>query len=157
MSRARLLFGAFAALLAIGCAAGPQVVIPTTPSPRADRPAYTLGEKWIRADGFYELVKITDDTYTFSTPDGREIELSKDLVILRVGRRYRVPTWEFGPAPPLPWPLEVGKRGSTRGRWQRLEALYHPAGLQRDYAAGTARYVLPRFEYTLRIEDATLT
>ena len=36
------------------------------PPPRAERPTYTLGEKWIRDDGVYELIRIEDDRYILS-------------------------------------------------------------------------------------------
>ena len=40
--------------------------------PRADLPTYALGEKWIRSDGLYELVRVEDGLYVFTSGQGRE-------------------------------------------------------------------------------------
>src|SRR5262245_43095835 len=84
----------------------PQVVVPATPPPRAERPVYQLGERWIRTDGVYELVRIHEDRYVFRSGRDREVELSKDLVPL--GWSPEAPDW-MSPPPPLVWPLEVGQ------------------------------------------------
>ena len=60
----------------LGCATSPDSV---NPPPRAERPTYALGEKWIRNDGVYELVRIEDDRYIFSAGRDREIHLTRDL------------------------------------------------------------------------------
>jgi hypothetical protein len=39
--------------------------------PRAERPAYTLGDKWIRNDGVYDMIRIEKDLYIFSSKRGR--------------------------------------------------------------------------------------
>ena len=54
------------------------------PAPRAERPTYTLGEKWIRDDGVYELIRIENDRYIFSAGPDQEIHLSKDLGVARI-------------------------------------------------------------------------
>ncbi len=60
----------------LGCATSPDSA---SPPPRAERPTYALGEKWIRNDGVYELVRIEDDRYIFSAGRDREIHLTRDL------------------------------------------------------------------------------
>ena len=47
-------------------------------APRAERPTYTIGEKWIRSDGAYELIRIDNDRYIFSAGPDREIHLTKE-------------------------------------------------------------------------------
>ena len=59
---------------------------PAQPKPRAERPTYTLGEKWIRSDGLYELIRVEKDRYVFSARPKWEIHLSKDLGIARIQR-----------------------------------------------------------------------
>jgi hypothetical protein len=70
--------------------------------PRAERPTYTLAEKWIRDDGAYALVRIEDDRYVFAAGPEREIHLTKDLAIAKVRRAQE--TFEWAPPPPLAWP-----------------------------------------------------
>ena len=48
--------------------------------PRAERPTYALGEKWIRTDGVYELIRIENDLYVFAASSDRQIHLTKDLM-----------------------------------------------------------------------------
>lgn len=103
-----------AALLLAGCAAGPEIVVPATPPPRADRPIYELGEKWIRSDGVYDLIQVGEHRYVFAGERGRVIHLSPDLADMVWGET-RSTDWEFEPAPKLLWPLEVGQRGTTEG------------------------------------------
>jgi len=77
--------------------------------PRAERPTYTLGEKWVRNDGLYELIRIEKDVYVFSTRPRWEIHLTKDLGIARAQRGDSV--LDFNPPIEMKWPLEVGKSG----------------------------------------------
>jgi hypothetical protein len=85
-------------------------------SPRAERPTYTLGDKWIRDDGVYDLIRIEKDRYIFASAAGREIYLTKDLVVARV---QKGPLFmEFFPPPQYAWPLEVGKWGTSRLTWR---------------------------------------
>ena len=86
------------------------------PKPRAERPTYVLGEKWIRNDGLYELIRIEKDQYIFSARPHWEIHLSKDLGIQRVQRGDN--RFEFAHPLDLKWPLEVGKSGSHNTTWQ---------------------------------------
>ena len=88
----------------MGCATSPD---PANPPPRAERPTYALGEKWIRNDGVYELIRIEGDRYIFSAGPDREIHLTRDLFPATVVKGARSLT--FSPPPRLPWPLEVGK------------------------------------------------
>src|SRR3990170_963799 len=70
----------FILLLLLLCPAA----VPAQPKPRAERPTYTLGEKWIRSDGLYELIRVEKDRYVFSARPKWEVHLSKDLGIARV-------------------------------------------------------------------------
>jgi len=111
----------------MGCATSPDLA---NPPPPAERPTYALGEKWIRNDGVYELIRIEDDRYIFSASRDREIHLTRDLFPATVVKGTRDLT--FSPPPQLPWPLEVGKvetgpgnvPGNIRGVWftSRVEA-----------------------------------
>ncbi len=83
--------------------------------PRAELPVYTLGEKWLRSDGDYDLIRIEKDVYIFSAGNGREIHLTRDLAPRRVKRAQQVV--EFDPPPKFVWPLEVGKWGASEGTW----------------------------------------
>jgi uncharacterized caspase-like protein len=94
----------------LGCATS---LDPAKPPPRAERPTYSLGEKWIRNDGVYELIRIEDDRYIFSAGRDREIHLTRDLFPATVVKGVR--TLVFSPPPPLPWPLEVGKVNTGSG------------------------------------------
>jgi len=83
--------------------------------PRADLPTYALGEKWIRSDGLYELVRVEDGLYVFTSGQGREVRLTKSLGPARLVRGQN--TMEFAPPFELKWPLKVGERTATRGTW----------------------------------------
>jgi uncharacterized caspase-like protein len=85
--------------------------------PRAERPVYQVGDKWIRTDGIYVLVRIEKDIYVFSAGGGKEFHLSKDLGITKIILDGR-PELDLEPATRLSWPLEVGKWGVTRGLWR---------------------------------------
>jgi hypothetical protein len=84
--------------------------------PRAERPTYTLGERWIRSDGVYELIRIEDGRYIFAAGVDRQIHLTQDLMVAKVQKGQWV--MEFMPPPKLPWPLEVGKWGTSSGSWR---------------------------------------
>jgi hypothetical protein len=84
--------------------------------PRAERPSYALGERWIRQDGVYELIRIERDLYIFSAGAGGEVHLTRDLTVAKVQRGERVA--EFDPPPRFTWPLEVGKWGISSGAWR---------------------------------------
>ncbi len=94
----------------------PSHVTSTEPKPRAERPTYQVGEKWIRTDGVYELIRIEKDLYIFAQGPYYQVRLTKDLAVANVQRGEYV--MEFDPPPRLTWPLEVGKRGVSSGLWR---------------------------------------
>jgi len=85
--------------------------------PRAERPAYNVGDKWIRTDGIYVLVRIDKDIYVFSAGSGKEFHLSRNLGLSKIIVDGRTEL-DLDPPPHLTWPLEVGKWGTTRGLWR---------------------------------------
>lgn len=85
-------------------------------TPRAERPTYNIGDKWVLQVGVYDLIRIENDLYIFAAEGGREIHLSKDLSLAKV-RRPDGAAIEFEPPPRVTWPLEVGKSGYSIGRW----------------------------------------
>jgi hypothetical protein len=88
-------------------------------APRADRPTYTVGDKWIRSDGAYDLIRIESGRYVFAADGGREVHLTRDLGVAKVVRGGQV-LLELEPPPGLAWPLEVGQSGVT---WLTLKSL----------------------------------
>jgi hypothetical protein len=92
-------------------------------NPRAERPTYTLGERWIRSDGVYDLIRIEDGRYIFAADVDRQLHLTLDLMVAKVQKGRWV--MEFTPPPKLTWPLEVGKWGTSSGIWRFP---YEPAG-----------------------------
>jgi len=107
MTRACCTLSLLAALALVTSAAEAQ-------KPRAERPTYSLGDKWIRSDGVYDLIRIEKDLYVFAADGGREVHLTKELAVARTLRGGQVET-EFSPPPRLTWPLEVGKWGVSTG------------------------------------------
>src|SRR5260370_1789047 len=124
-----------AGLALVGCAsasaitggAGPPPVAAS--GPQAERPIYTLGDRWIRSDGVFELIRVQDDAYVFASDGGTEIHLTKTLGLAKVVSGHN-PVWGFEPAPQLAWPLAVGKRGSSRGTLMPYAGRTIPADLQ---------------------------
>ena len=112
--------------IASGCASVPAEHAPPSAAarpagqqgagPRAERPTYTIGEKWIRSDGDFELVRMEKGRYIFLSSDGREIELTPDLSITKVSRG-KDQYLQIDDPPPLAWPLEVGKSGRGQATW----------------------------------------
>ena len=89
-------------------------------TPRAERPTYAIGDKWIRPGGVFELIRIENDIYIFSNEGRWEHHLTKDLGLVKsVGPQGLL---EFHPSLPLEWPLEVGKKGSRQIEWQTLQS-----------------------------------
>ncbi|MBI4489051.1 MAG: caspase family protein [Deltaproteobacteria bacterium] len=84
-------------------------------TPRAERPTYTVGDKWILGGGVYDLIRIENDLYIFAAEGGWEIHLTKDLTVAKVQRGMSA--YDFVPPPRLAWPLEVGKSGSGLSFW----------------------------------------
>src|SRR4029077_4468031 len=56
------------ALLALALLGGTATAWAQTP--RAERPSYTVGEKWIRSDGAYDLIRIDNGRYVFAAGGG---------------------------------------------------------------------------------------
>ena len=83
---------------------------------RAERPTYALGDKWIRNDGVYDLIRIEKDLYIFASAGGGEIRLTKDLAVARAQNAHGF--HEFVPPPQYTWPLEVGKWGISTLTWR---------------------------------------
>ena len=102
------------ALALAACATPREQTAPGTQPPRAERPTYQLGEKWILNDGVYELIRIEKDRYIFSAGPGQEIHLTKDLAIARVQKGQQV-IMAFDPPVALSWPLKVGNSGMGEG------------------------------------------
>jgi hypothetical protein len=88
-------------------------------APRADRPTYAVGDKWIRSDGAYDLIRVESGRYVFAADGGREIHLTRDLGVAKVVRSGQT-VLELEPPPGLAWPLEVGQSGVT---WLTLKSL----------------------------------
>jgi uncharacterized caspase-like protein len=129
------------------------------PKPRAERPTYALGEKWIRNDGLFELIRIEKDLYVFSARPKWEIVLSKDLGIARVQHGDSV--IEFAHPLDLKWPLEVGKSGShntswqtpsTSGRWPPIAVTWKVASYE-DVQVFAGTFKAFRIEMTLTRQD----
>jgi hypothetical protein len=89
----------------------------------AERPIYTLGERWIRSDGVYDLIRIKNGQYVLAADVDRQLHVTQDLVVAKVQKGQWV--MEFDPAPKLTWPLEVGKWGTSSGLWRTPS---HPGG-----------------------------
>ena len=91
--------------------------LPTgTPKPRAERPTYSVGERWIRNDGVYDLIRIEPDLYVFSARPNVQVHLTRNLGLARVEKGQYFS--EFSPPLEPTWPLEVGKFGSHTSRWR---------------------------------------
>jgi hypothetical protein len=82
-------------------------------TPRAERPTYAVGDKWVRSDGVYDLVRIENDLYVFAAEGGREIHMTRDLAIAKT-MRNGVVEWDVSEPPRFSWPLEVGKWARSR-------------------------------------------
>jgi len=96
-----LLLVAFAVLIAPSPAVAQK--------PRAERPTYQLGDKWILNDGAYELIRVEKDRYVFAASPDRQIHLTKNLGLAKLQRGAEV--MEFTAPPEPTWPLEVGRGG----------------------------------------------
>src|SRR5690242_6668003 len=88
-------------------------------APKAERPTYAIGDKWIRSDGAYDLIRIENGRYVFAADGGREVHLTRDLGIVKVVRAGQT-LLEMDPPASLNWPLEVGQWGVS---WLTLKSL----------------------------------
>ena len=104
------------------CAA--EIVLAQKPS--AERPTYEVGMRWLLNDGAYDLIRISKDVYVFSAGPSRQIELTRDLGVYRIVKGGQV-DWQIDPAPPIKWPLEIGKFGSLFNAV--LHSKEYPSGL----------------------------
>ncbi len=86
---------------------------------RAERPSYSVGDKWIRSDGAYDLIRIENARYVFAADGGREVHLTRDLGVAKVVRGGQT-LLEMEPPPSPTWPLEVGQWGVS---WLTLKTL----------------------------------
>jgi hypothetical protein len=107
--------GLVAALVALLTSAVAAVAAPD--KARVERPVYQVGDKWVRTDGAYELVRIDKDVYVFATGTGKEFHLTRDLAITRIVLDGRA-EFDVDSPPKLSWPLEVGKWGVGRAFWR---------------------------------------
>jgi hypothetical protein len=87
--------------------------------PKAERPTYAVGDKWIRSDGAYDLIRIDSGRYVFAADGGREVHLTRDLGIARIVRGGQI-VLELEPPVSPTWPLEVGQWGVS---WLTLKSL----------------------------------
>ncbi|HTG09674.1 MAG TPA: hypothetical protein VK746_02675, partial [Candidatus Eisenbacteria bacterium] len=88
-------------------------------APKAERPTYAVGDKWIRSDGAYDLIRVENGRYVFAADGGREVHLTRDLGVAKIVRAGQVLV-ELEPPPGLTWPLEVGQSGVS---WLTLKSL----------------------------------
>lgn len=84
--------------------------------PPAERPSYAIGDRWVRSDGVYELIRVEGDRYVFAASADAQVHLTRDLVIARVEKGLGL--FELDPPPALSWPLAVGKSGTSLGTWR---------------------------------------
>ncbi len=87
-------------------------------TPRAERPSYAVGDRWIRSDGAYDLIRIENARYVFAADGGREVHLTRDLGVAKIVRGGKT-LLELEPPPALTWPLEVGQWGVS---WLTLKS-----------------------------------
>jgi len=120
---------------------------------------YKLGERWIRDDGVYELVRIEDGNYIFARGPRDEIWLNRDLFVVKAG-----PTggeWRVTKPPSIDWPLAVGKKGSGTGH---LKPLYSSPGTANmswevkayeDVEVPAGKYKAFRMDFTFQVPRPT--
>jgi hypothetical protein len=94
--------------------------------PRAELPAYRVGDQWLLKDGVYDLLRVEKDRYIFAASASRQIHLTKNLAFVSL-LRDRVWEWDILPVPELSWPLEVGKWGVLHRATFRSRD--HPSGI----------------------------
>ena len=95
----------------------PVEAAPPSDKIRAERPVYQVGDKWVRTDGAYELVRINKDVYVFAAGAGNEFHLTKDLNIAKIVLAGRT-EFDVDSPPKFTWPLEVDKWGVGRAFWR---------------------------------------
>jgi len=83
--------------------------------PRLERPTWQVGDRWVRSDGAWDLVRIENDQYVFSSGPGAEMRFTKNLAPVKVQRGQR--GFTLDPPVDLQWPLKVGYVATTEVRW----------------------------------------
>ena len=83
--------------------------------PRPERPAWKVGDRWVRSDGVWDLVRIEDDQYVLSSGAGAEIRFTKNLALVKSVRGQR--GFTIDPPVDLQWPLKVGYVATQEVRW----------------------------------------
>jgi hypothetical protein len=123
------------ALLLSGCAASGARVArepssdPDATEPQAARPTYILGDRWIRNDGIWEIIRIEADRYVFSASTGEEFHLTRDLALAHYWQYGRAVV-QFTPAPRIDWPLAVGRQSTVTGKFTALHGDPYDADLR---------------------------
>src|SRR5687768_7703816 len=139
-----------------GVAAGARTASSTesTTGPPAERPTYILGDRWIRNDGIWEVIRIEPDRYIFSASTGAELHLTKDLALAGYWQHGRAAV-QFTPAPRIDWPLAVGRKGTVAGTFQAQQGDPYAADLDwvveayDDIAVPAGRFKAFRIAYTV--------
>ena len=83
--------------------------------PRVEPPTYSVGDRWLRSDGAWDLVRIERDRYVFSNGPRGEVHLTRSLAVARWQRGGRY--FELDPPVELQWPLKVGRVATAETRW----------------------------------------
>src|SRR4029453_8458709 len=83
--------------------------------PRPERPTWKVGDRWVRSDGVWDLVRIEDDHYVFSSGPGAEFRFTKNLGLVKTVRGQR--GFTINPPVDLQWPLKVGYLATSEVRW----------------------------------------
>jgi hypothetical protein len=99
-----------AALVALAGIAEGQV-------PRPERPTWKVGDRWVRSDGAWDLVRIEDDQYVFVGGAGGEIRFTKNLGLVKSARGGPRTGFVVDPPVDLQWPLKVGYVATREVRW----------------------------------------
>src|SRR5258708_20308145 len=81
-------------------------------APRAERPSYSVGDKRIRSDGAYDLIRIENDRYVSASDGGREVPPTPDLRCPKASRGA-TPRPTPKPPPALPLPPQPPPRPAT--------------------------------------------
>src|SRR5438094_662827 len=103
--------------------------------PRVERPTWQVGDRWVRSDGAWDLVRIENDRYVFSNGPGSEMHFTRNLALVQYTRAPR--GFAFEPAIDLQWPLKVGQFASGDVRWTTRNC---PGGCPRRITVRVDKY-----------------